>query len=118
MSNPLDFLFSSSDDEMADALQVQVTDHGSHPHCAKVIVQRVAAYRIIDSGADITIISGSLFKRVATTARLKKRDFKKPDKTPRTYIHEPFMMDGMMELDVAFEEKMLHTPVYGVWCMV
>ena len=72
MSNPLDFLFLSSDDEMADVLQVRVTDHGSHPHCAKVIIQGVPAYGIIDSGADITIIGGSLFKRVATMAHLKK----------------------------------------------
>ena len=40
---------------------------------------------IIDSGADITIIGGELFKKVATGAKLKKRDFKKPDKVPRTY---------------------------------
>ena len=38
-------------------------------------------YGVIDSGADITIIGGKLFKRVALAARLKKKDFMKPDKT-------------------------------------
>jgi hypothetical protein len=112
MRNPLDFLFSSAEDETADVSQVRVADRGSHPHCAKVSIQGVPAYGIIDSGADITIIGGSLFKKVATTARLKKRDFKTPDKTPRTYVHEPFTLDGMMELDVAFGEKTVRTTVY------
>ncbi len=111
-SNPLDFLFSSSEDETADILQVRVADRGSHPYCATVSIQGVPAYGIIDSGADITIIGGSLFKKVATTASLKKRDCKKSDKTPRTYVHEPFTLDGMMELDVAFGEQTMRTAVY------
>lgn len=97
---------------MAGVLQVCVTDCGSHPNCAKVMVQGVPAYEIIDSGADIMIIGGLSFKKVATTARLKKRDFKKPDKTPCTYVHEPFTLDGMIELDVAFGEKMMRAPAY------
>ena len=36
-------------------------------------------FGIIDSGADITIMGGELFKKVAAAARLKKRDFKKAD---------------------------------------
>ena len=75
-------------------------------------IQGVPAYGIIDSGADITIIGASLFNRVATTARLKKHDFKKPDKTPCIYVHEPFTLDGMMELDVAFGETTMPTPVH------
>ena len=34
-------------------------------------------YGLIDSGADITIIGGSLLKRVAALAHLKKRALKK-----------------------------------------
>ena len=41
-----------------------------------------------DTGADITIMGGKLFKKVAAAARLKKRDFKKPDGVPRTYDRE------------------------------
>ena len=69
-------------------------------------------YGIIDSGADITIIGGRLFKRVALAARLKKKDFMKPDKTPRTYDQKPFTLDGKMDLDVVFEDRAMRTSVY------
>jgi hypothetical protein len=69
-------------------------------------------FGIIDSGADVTTIGGGLFRKVATTARLKKRDLKKPDRTPRTYDQQPFQLDGMMELDITFGDKTMHTPVY------
>ena len=72
-------------------------------------VQGVPAQGIIDSGADITIISGELFKRVATVAHLKKRDLKKPDRIPWTYDHRPFTLHGKMELDLTFSDT---TPVY------
>ena len=67
---------------------------------------------IIDSGADITIIGGSLLKRVATVARLKKRDFRAADKTPRTYNQQPFALDGRMDLDISFGDKTMRTAVY------
>ena len=36
----------------------------------------------------------------------------KPDKTPRTYDQKPFTLDGRMELEVQFEDKAMHTPIY------
>ncbi len=109
--NPLDFLLSSSDDE-SDILQVRVNDKGSMPQCVKVELQGVPAYGIIDSDADITILGGDLFRDVATVARLKKRDLKKPDKTPKTYDRKPFTLDGRMDLDITFTGKTMCTPVY------
>ena len=87
-------------------------DGGSQIHCAKVQVQGVPAYGIIDSGADITIIGGSLFRKVATVARLKKKNFKKADKMPRGYDQKPFSLDGRMDLDISFGELTMRTPVY------
>ena len=49
---------------------------------------------------------------VATVARLKKRNLKKADKTPRTYDQKTFKLDGRMDLDIAFEGKTMCTPVY------
>ena len=72
--------------------------------CTKLFVQGVPVYGIIDSGADITIIGGRLFKRVALAARLKKRDFMKLGKTPRTYDQKPFTLEGRMDLNVMFED--------------
>jgi len=57
-----------------------VEDSGSATQCVKLSLQGVPVYRIIDSGTDITIIGGQLFKRVALVACLKKKDFMKPVK--------------------------------------
>ena len=72
----------------------------------------VPAYGIVDTGADITIIGGELFKKVAAVARLKKKDFKEADKTPRNYDWQPFSLDGRMDLDVIFNDTAIKTPVY------
>ena len=82
-STSWEFLMSSSEDE-ADIRMVSLKDGGSFPQCAKVSLQGIPVYGIIDSGADISIIGGALFWRVAIAARLKRRDLKKPDKVPRT----------------------------------
>ena len=111
-TTPLDFLFSSSEDEEADVRQLRVKDGGSHAHCVKVSVQGVPVYGLVDSGADISIVGGALFKRIAAAARLKKRDFKPADKVPRTYNQQPFHLDGRMDLDVTFGEKTMCTPIY------
>ena len=65
-----------------------------------------------DSGADITIMGGVLFRKVATVAQLRKRDLKRPDKTPRNYDQTPFTLDGYMDLDITFKGKTMCTPVY------
>ena len=109
--DPLDLLYSSSEEE-TDVCLVRVGDECSQVQCAKVQVQGVPAFGIIDTGADITIIGGKLFKRVATIARLKKRDFKRADKTPRAYDQKPFSLDGRMDLDISFGERTMCTPVY------
>ena len=49
---------------------------------------------------------------MATAARLKERDFKPADRTPRTYDQKPFTLDGKMEMDITFEESVIRTPVY------
>ena len=46
-------------------------------------VQGVPAERVVDTAADITIMGGKLVTLVASSARLRKKDFKPPDKVPR-----------------------------------
>ena len=62
----MDLLFSDSDDEAK---------------CVPVLVQGVPAYGIVDSAADITIIGGRPFRKVASEAWLKKRNLKPSDKS-------------------------------------
>ena len=57
-------------------------------------------------------MGGVLFKKVATIARLRKRDFMQPDKVPRTYDQRPFQLDGRMDLSIEFNGTTMTTPVY------
>lgn len=75
-------------------------------------MQGVPAYGIVDSGSDVTIIGGELFKRVASIAKLQKRDFKQCDKVPHNYDQHPFHLDGNMNLDISFNDKTMQTPIY------
>ena len=62
--DPLHYLFSDSDSS-DKVRQVRVLDTGIKPHCAKVNVPGVPMESVVDSGADITIMGGAMFKRVA-----------------------------------------------------
>ncbi len=93
--DPLDYLLSSSEDEdISDIKKVELKDGGSDPKCVTVLLQGVPATGLIDSGADITIMGGELFKTVAVAAKLKKKDLQKADKTPKTYDQRVFSLDG------------------------
>ena len=75
-------------------------------------MQGVPAYGLVDTGADITIIGGKLFKRVATVARLKKHHFKKAYKIPRTSDQKTFKLDGRMDL---LMERLCAPPSTSRW---
>ena len=89
-----------------------MNDKGSQPHCAKVEVQGVPMFGIVDSGADITIIGAELFKKVAAVAKLHKKDFKKSDKSPHGYDGQPFTLDGRMDSPQFMSRWMLRTSSY------
>ena len=60
--SPFDWLYSDSSEEEGEIKRVIIVDNkGSHSQCIKVQVQGVPMYRIVDSGADITIIGGQTF---------------------------------------------------------
>ena len=75
-------------------------------------VQGVPACGMLDSGADISIMGGALFRKVVAVAKLKKRGLQRPDKTPRNYDQTPFTLDGRLELDISFAGTTMRTPVY------
>ena len=108
---PLEFLLSDSEEDDA-VRQVRISDKGSESQCVRVLIQGVPSVGLVDTAADITIIGGDLFKKVASVAHLKKRDFKPADKIPRTYDQRPFKVDGKMDLDISFGDVTMQTPVY------
>ena len=89
--HPLQFLESDSDSSVS---VVRVTDHGSRLHRVQVDIAGVPATRLIDTGADISIMGPELFKKVAAVAGTKKKQFKPADKLPHTYDCRTFHLDG------------------------
>ena len=65
-----------------------------------MFLEGVPTFGVVDSGADITIMSKDLLKRVAAAAKLGKSQLKKFDKLPRSYDGRPFTLHGRMDLDV------------------
>ena len=110
--DPASFLFSDSEESDSGVRQVRINDRGSHQQYANVQMEGVPAKGVIDSGADITIMGGDLFRRVAAAARLRKSQFMKADKVPRTYDRRSFTLDGKMELDISFGGVTMKTSVY------
>ena len=106
----LSCLYSLDGDD--SVLLIRVEDQGSQSQWAKVSIQGISTDGIIDSGADITIMNGDLFKKIAAAAHLKKRDLKPDDKSPRAYNRQPFTLDGRMDLEFIFGERAITTPVY------
>ncbi len=76
-------LFMSDSDEDSVKL-VWVRDNGNSTKGAIVQVQGIPAVGVIDSGSEITIMGAELLAKVAVTARLHKRDFKKVDRVLKT----------------------------------
>ena len=109
--DPLKYLYSDTDEEDHVSM-VRVNDRGSRPQYVDVQLQGVPATGVIDTGADITIMGGTLFKKIVSVAKLRKSQFKKADKRPHTYDRKQFSLDGRLDLDLTFGEKMMTTPVY------
>ena len=63
----------------------------------------------MDTGADIIIMGPELFNKVAAVVGLKN---KPADKQLQMYDRCQFRLDGRLDLDVSFNDKMMHTSVY------
>ena len=60
-------------------------DKGSHPRYEKVSVQGVLLQGVVDTGSDLTIMGKEAFRKVATVAKLRRRDFRPADKKAYSY---------------------------------
>ena len=84
-----DLLYSSDSDD-GSINTVRIEDKGSRPRKVAVDLHGLPVQGVIDSGADITIMNGDVFKKVAAIARLRKKAFKSADKIPYGYDNKPF----------------------------
>lgn len=64
--------------------QVCIANRGSKLQYADVLIENIPARGVIDSGSDITIMGEELFSHVATVLCMRKSQFRKPDKVPKT----------------------------------
>ena len=106
----LEVLLSDSGEN--EVRHIRLDYQGSKPRNAQVEIQGVPAQGVVDSGADITIMGGDLFRRVAAVAKLKKRDLKRADKVLRAYDQPSFTLDGRVDLDISFGGITMQMPVY------
>ena len=99
---------------------LQVTDEDTWSQLAHVIVQGVPADGMIDKGVDITIMGLDLFTKVDAAARLHKKTFQKWDKVPRTYDQRMSHLEGCIDMDLSFADKImsLRTTVCIKWMLV
>ena len=79
-----------SDDDNTEVRQVRISYNGSRQQYAPVQLQGVPTSGAVDNGADITIVGGELFRRVAAVAKLRRSQLKKVDKIPHTYDQKTF----------------------------
>lgn len=59
--SPLELLHSSDTDK-GEVCTVQMSDTGSYSQCARVLIQGVPVYGIVNTAVDITVIGGTLFQ--------------------------------------------------------
>ena len=68
--------------------------------CVEVQIEGVPVRGIIDTGSDITILSGSAFQEIVTRRNLKMQDFKPADRKASTYGQQPLHLDGQIDLNI------------------
>ena len=109
--DPMSYLRSDSDEDEG-VKRVTVEDTGSYPRYVNVLVEGVMLRGVVDTGSDLTIMGKEAFKKVATVARLRKRDFHPADKKAYSYDGKPFSLDGKLNLNLTFGEYTMSTPIY------
>jgi len=112
--NPLLYLLSDGSDseDAVGVKEIRIPDRSSQPQTVGLVVGGVLMDGVVDSGSDITIIGKEMFKKVASVAKLRKKDFKSPDKQPRTYNLQPFRVHKRIEVDVSFGDHTMKTSIY------
>ena len=78
----------------------------------EVEIEGVPVTGIIDTGSDITIISGELFKNIVDAAQLSSETFKPANKQACAYSGQPISLDGQMDVTISFESHNIKTIIY------
>ena len=109
----VDSLFPPIEDSVSTVQDKEVmqTTTGT-PKSIEVQIEGLPIRGIIDTGSDITILSGTAFQEIVTVCGIKREQFKPPDTTACSYGHQPLKLDGQLDLQVKFGEKSMCERVY------
>ena len=69
----------------------------------EVRIEGVPVTGMIDTGSEISIISGELFKTIIDTAQLRSETLKPADRRACAYNEQLISLDGQMDVTIAFE---------------
>ena len=105
----VDSLFPPIEDSVSTVQDKEVT---GTPKSTEVQIEGLPIRGIIDTGSDITILSGTAFQEIVTACGIKREQFKPPDTTACSYGHQPLKLDGQLDLQVKFGEKSMCERVY------
>ena len=90
----------------------EVTQTTSTPKSIEVQIEGLPIRGIIDTGSDITILSGNALQEIVTACGIKREQFKPPDRTACTYGYQLLKLDGQLDLRIKFGEKSMCERVY------
>ena len=112
-SKLVDSLFPPIEASVSTVQDKEVTQTTtSTPKNIEVQIEGLPIRGIIDTGSDITILSGTAFQEIVTACGIKREQFKPPDRTACIYGHQPLKLDGQLDLQIKFGEKSMSERVY------
>ena len=83
------------------------------PKCIEVQIKGIPIRGIVDTGSDITILSGPAFREIVNISKVpKKEHFKPANREDYTYGHHPLSLDEQIDLHIKFDEKCICETVY------
>ena len=89
----LSYLLSTDSEDSEDGVrQIRISDQGSRQQHADIMIEGVPARGIIDSGADITIVGGELFRRIAAVETTQEEPAEATGQ--KTYDRKTFALNG------------------------
>ena len=81
--------------------------------CVEVNVEGIPITGVIDTGSDITILRGDVFYQIVSDSDLDVLDLKPAEQVKAcTYDRKPIHLDGQIDMEVSFDEKVITTTVY------
>ena len=104
------FLFPA--DQPTQVPTIKSRDSTYKSRHVEVEIEGVPVTGIIDTGSDITIISGELFENIVDAVQLSSETFKPANKQACAYNGQTISLDDQMDVTISFESHNIKTITY------